>query len=136
MFFFSSRRRHTRWPRDWSSDVCSSDLSFQAALDLAIATKAKDSAQLAGARSDLERFQTLAPQNLTSTQVLQEQQALVAQLAAQVKGDQANIENARTQLGYTTITAPIQGITGIRRVDPGNIVHATDSGNPLYGRRN
>ena len=101
--------------------------SFQAALDLAIATKAKDSAQLAGARSDLERFQTLAPQNLTSTQVLQEQQALVAQLAAQVKGDQANIENARTQLGYTTITAPIQGITGIRRVDPGNIVHATDT---------
>jgi len=101
--------------------------SFQAAWDLAIATKAKDSAQLAGARSDLERFQTLAPQNLTSTQVLQEQQALVAQLAAQVKGDQANIENARTQLGYTTITAPIQGITGIRRVDPGNIVHATDT---------
>jgi len=100
---------------------------FQAALDLAIATKAKDSAQLAGARSDLERFQTLAPQNLTSTQVLQEQQALVAQLAAQVKGDQASIENARTQLGYTTITAPIHGLTGIRRVDPGNIVHATDT---------
>jgi membrane fusion protein, multidrug efflux system len=100
---------------------------FQAALDLAIATKAKDTAQLAGARSDLERFQILAPQNLTSTQVLQEQQALVAQLAAQVTGDQANIENARTQLGYTTITAPIQGLTGIRRVDPGNIVHATDT---------
>ena len=53
--------------------------------------------------------------------------ALVAQLQAQIKGDQANIDNARTQLSYTTIISPIQGKTGIRRVDPGNNVHATDT---------
>ena len=53
--------------------------------------------------------------------------ALIAQLAAQVKGDEAAIDNARTQLDYTTITSPIDGRTGIRLVDPGNIVHATDT---------
>jgi multidrug efflux system membrane fusion protein len=52
----------------------------------------------------------------------------VGQLQAQIKGDQANIDNARTQLSYTTIVSPIQGKTGIRRVDPGNNVHATDTG--------
>jgi multidrug efflux system membrane fusion protein len=69
----------------------------------------------------------LAPQNLASKQTLDSQHALVAQLEAQIKGDQANIDNARTQLSYTTITSPIQGKTGIRRVDPGNNVHSTDT---------
>jgi multidrug efflux system membrane fusion protein len=100
---------------------------FQAALDQAIATKAKDTAQLASASSDLARYLILAPKNLTSTQVLDEQRALVAQLQAQVKGDQASVENARTQLSYTTITSPIQGVTGIRKIDPGNIVLATNT---------
>ena len=68
-----------------------------------------------------------APQNLASKQTLDSQHALVAQLQAQIKGDQANIDNARTQLSYTTIVSPIQGKTGIRRVDPGNNVHATDT---------
>jgi multidrug efflux system membrane fusion protein len=100
---------------------------FQAALDQAVATHAKDVAQLASAKADLDRSVQLAPQNLASKQTLDSQHALVAQLEAQIKGDQANIDNARTQLGYTTITAPIQGKTGIRRVDPGNNVHATDT---------
>jgi membrane fusion protein, multidrug efflux system len=100
---------------------------FQAALDQAIATHAKDVAQLASAKADLDRYELLAPQNLASKQTLDSQHALVAQLQAQIKGDQANIDNARTQLGYTTITSPIQGKTGIRRVDPGNNVHATDT---------
>jgi len=100
---------------------------FKAALDQAIATHAKDVAQLASAKADLDRYELLAPQNLASKQTLDSQHALVAQLEAQIKGDQANIDNARTQLGYTTITAPIQGKTGIRRVDPGNNVHATDT---------
>ncbi|MDB6089282.1 MAG: efflux transporter periplasmic adaptor subunit [Gammaproteobacteria bacterium] len=101
---------------------------FQAALDLATAAHAKDVAQLASAQADLERYEILAPQNLASKQTLDAQHALVGQLEAQIKGDQATIENARTQLGYTTITSPIQGRTGIRRVDPGNNVHATDTG--------
>ena len=100
---------------------------FQAALDQAIATHAKDVAQLASAKADLDRSELLAPQNLASKQTLDSQRAMVAQLQAQIKGDQANIDNARTQLGYTTITSPIQGKTGIRRVDPGNNVHATDT---------
>ncbi|HVW68402.1 MAG TPA: efflux RND transporter periplasmic adaptor subunit [Steroidobacteraceae bacterium] len=100
---------------------------FQAALDQAIATHAKDVAQLASAQADLARYELLAPQNLASKQTLDSQHALVAQLQAQIKGDQANIDNARTQLSYTTIVSPIQGKTGIRRVDPGNNVHATDT---------
>jgi len=100
---------------------------FQAALDQAIATHAKDVAQLASAKADLDRYELLAPQNLASKQTLDSQHALVAQLEAQIKGDQANIDNARTQLSYTTIVSPIDGKTGIRRVDPGNNVHATDT---------
>ena len=100
---------------------------FQAALDQSVATHAKDVAQLASAKADLDRYEQLAPQNLTSKQTLDSQHALVAQLQAQIKGDQANIDNARTQLSYTTITSPIQGKTGIRRVDPGNNVHSTDT---------
>jgi membrane fusion protein, multidrug efflux system len=101
---------------------------FQAALDQAVATHAKDVAQLASAKADLDRYELLAPQNLASKQTLDSQHALVAQLEAQIKGDQANIDNARTQLSYTTIVSPIDGKTGIRRVDPGNNVHATDTG--------
>jgi membrane fusion protein, multidrug efflux system len=101
---------------------------FQAALDQALAAHAKDVAQLASARSDLERYEILAPKDLASKQTLEDQRALVAQVQAQIKGDEASIDNARTQLGYTTIKSPINGKTGIRRVDPGNIVHATDTG--------
>jgi len=97
---------------------------YQAALDQAVALKGKDSAQLANARRDLERYVTLAPQEFTSKQTLETQRALVAQLEAQVAGDQAAIDNARTQVDYTTIVSPIDGRTGIRMVDPGNNVHA------------
>ena len=64
------------------------------------------------------------PQDLASKQTVDTQRALVDQLAAQLKVDQAVIDNARTQLDYTRITSPINGRTGIRLVDPGNIVHA------------
>ena len=101
---------------------------FKAALGMAEAAKAKDEAQLASARQDLQRYTILAPQNLASQQVLDAQKATVAALEAQVKGDQANIDNARTQLEYSTITSPIDGRTGIRKVDVGNNVHATDTG--------
>jgi multidrug efflux system membrane fusion protein len=102
---------------------------YQATYDQAVATKGKDEAQLANAQRDLERYVTLAPQNFTSKQVLDTQKALVAQLTAQVKADQASIDAAKTQLDYTTITSPISGRTGIRQVDPGNNLHAaSDTG--------
>jgi multidrug efflux system membrane fusion protein len=100
---------------------------YQAALGQAQATKAKDEAQLVSARADLERYTLLAPENLASKQTLDAQRASVAGLEAQIKGDQANIDNAQTQLAYTSITSPIQGRTGIRRVDVGNNVHAADT---------
>jgi len=99
---------------------------FKAALDLAIATKGKDEAQLVNARLDLKRFQDAGP--LASTrQQLDTQQALVDQLGAVVKGDQANIDAAQVQLDYTTIRAPLSGRTGIRLVDQGNIIRAANS---------
>jgi multidrug efflux system membrane fusion protein len=100
---------------------------FRAALGQARATKAKDEAQLQSARADLERYQLLAPENLASKQTLDAQHAMVSGLEAQIKGDQANIDNAETQLRYTTIASPIEGRTGIRRVDVGNNIHASDT---------
>jgi membrane fusion protein, multidrug efflux system len=100
---------------------------FQAALDQALATRARDVAQLTSAKSDLKRYESLAPKILASKQTIDQQTALVGQLEAQIKGDQAAIDNARTQLSYTTIVAPIDGVTGIRLVDPGNMVHATQT---------
>jgi multidrug efflux system membrane fusion protein len=96
----------------------------QAAYAQAIATKARDAAQLANAKRDLERYTILQPQDLASKQTVDTQRATVDQLAAQLQVDQAVIDNARTQLDYTRITSPIDGRTGIRLVDPGNIVHA------------
>ncbi len=101
---------------------------FKAALDAALAQRAKDEAQLTNTRADLDRYMLLAPQDLASKQTVDTQRAAVAQGAATLKGDDAAIENARTQLSYTTIVAPIDGRTGIRLVDPGNIVHAADTG--------
>ncbi|HEX2939994.1 MAG TPA: efflux RND transporter periplasmic adaptor subunit [Rhodopila sp.] len=100
---------------------------YQAALDSAVAKKAQDEAQLANARLDLARYQKLVANNYTSAQQADTAKAQVAQVEAQVRQDQAQIDNARTELSYTTITAPIDGRTGIRLVDPGNIVHATDT---------
>ncbi|HYL00108.1 MAG TPA: efflux RND transporter periplasmic adaptor subunit [Steroidobacteraceae bacterium] len=100
---------------------------YQAALGVAIATRDKDQALLANARLDMERYEQLAPEDLASKQTVDTQRALITQLTAQVKGDAAAVDNARTQLDYTTITSPIEGRTGIRRVDPGNIVHASDT---------
>jgi membrane fusion protein, multidrug efflux system len=99
---------------------------IQAALDQAVATKTKDAAQLANAKRDLERYTLLQPEDLASKQTVDTQRATVDQLAAQIKIDEALIDNARAQLDYTRITSPIDGRTGIRLIDPGNIVHAAD----------
>jgi multidrug efflux system membrane fusion protein len=100
---------------------------YQAALDLAAAKKRQDEATLANARVDLARYQKLAATAYTSAQQADTQRSLVAQLEAQVAGDQAQIDTARTQLSYTTIVSPVEGRTGIRQVDAGNIVHAADA---------
>jgi len=96
----------------------------QAAYDQALATKAKDASLLANAKRDFDRYTLLQPQNLASKQTVDTARALVDQLAAQLQVDQAIIDNARTQLDYTRITSPINGRTGIRLIDPGNIVRA------------
>lgn len=100
---------------------------FQAALAQAIAQKAHDEASLAGAQKDLERYTTLVAQDSIQQQTLDTTKSTVEQLKASVQADQAQIDNARTQLGYTTIRAPISGRTGVLLVDAGNIVHATDT---------
>jgi membrane fusion protein, multidrug efflux system len=101
--------------------------TFQAALDNAIAKKAQDQAQLANARLDLVRQQKLVANNYTSAQQADTAKAQVAQFEALVQQDQAQIDTARTQFSYTTIVSPIDGRTGMRQVDAGNIVHASDT---------
>jgi multidrug efflux system membrane fusion protein len=101
--------------------------TYQAAFDQAVAKKAQDEALLANARLDYARYTKLVANNYTSAQQADTAKAQVAQDEAQVKQDQAQIDNARTLLGYTTITSPLDGRTGIRQVDPGNIVHAADT---------
>jgi multidrug efflux system membrane fusion protein len=96
----------------------------QAAYEQAVATKAKDAAMMENAKRDVERYALLQPQELASKQTVDTARALLDQLKAQVQVDQALIDSARTQLDYTRITSPINGRTGIRLVDPGNIVHA------------
>jgi multidrug efflux system membrane fusion protein len=101
--------------------------TYQASLDSALAKKAQDQAQLANARLDLTRYTALAEKNYVARQQLDTTRNLVNQLDAAVQGDEASIENARVMLGYTTIKSPIEGRAGIRQVDVGNIVHASDS---------
>ena len=101
--------------------------SLKAQLLQAQATRAKDQATLANARVDLQRYTALIAQEATTQQQLDTQQALVAQLEATVKADDAAINYAQVQLDFTTITAPISGRVGARLVDPGNIVHASDA---------
>ena len=100
---------------------------YQASLDSAAAKKQQDEANLANARLDAARYQKLVAGNFSSGQQADTAKAQVAQLEAQVRGDQAQIDTARTQLGYTTIQAPFDGRTGIRQVDAGNIVHTGDA---------
>ena len=100
---------------------------YQAALDQALAKKAQDEATLKDAQLNLARYAALANQQFASRQQFDTQQATVQQLMAQIKGDQAGIDNAQTQVSYTTIRSPLAGKAGFRLVDPGNIVHAADT---------
>ncbi len=101
---------------------------YQAALDQAVAKKAQDEAQLANAKRDLERYSSLAVQSFASRQQVDTQRTQVDQLTAALKGDDASIEAAQLNLSYCYITAPFDGRLGLRQVDPGNLVHASDVG--------
>ena len=100
---------------------------FQAALELAQAAKEKDEAQLVSAQSDLARWAELVGTGVKSRQTYDQQKALVAQLQAAIKGDEAQINSARLTLGYADIRSPIDGRLGARLVDAGNMVRATDA---------
>jgi multidrug efflux system membrane fusion protein len=100
---------------------------LQAALDLALATKQKDEAQLVSAQADLARWAELVGTGVKSRQTYDQQKALVGQLQASIKADEAQIETARLNLGFADIRAPIDGRLGMRLVDAGNMVRATDA---------
>ncbi len=100
---------------------------YQAQYDQAVAKKAQDEALLSNARLDLVRYQQLAASKAGSTQQADTQRSLVAQYEAQVKSDQAAIDNTQATLNYTKVIAPLSGRAGLRQVDQGNIVHASDT---------
>ena len=100
---------------------------YQAALDNALGTLAKDEATLANAKRDLERYQDTAAKGYSSRQQFDTQTATVSAVTATVQADKDTVENARVQLGYATITSPLDGVTGIRQIDQGNIVHANEA---------
>ena len=101
--------------------------TYQAQLDQAVAKKDLDEAELANAQRDLERYTKLGG-NIIAQKTIDTQVATVEKLTAQIKLDEAAIANARAFLAYTTIIAPIDGRTGIRMVDEGNLVRASDAG--------
>jgi len=100
---------------------------YEAQLDQQIANKAVDEAKLTNARKDLDRYSKLMATNAVAIQQLDAQKALVAQLEAQIKLDEAMIKSAKASFDYCTIVAPIDGRTGLRQVDRGNVVHVVDT---------
>jgi multidrug efflux system membrane fusion protein len=100
---------------------------YQVQLDLAQGTLARDQALLGNAKLDLERYKGLLAEDAIPKQQLDTQTALVAQYEGNIKQDQASIGSATLNLTYAKVTAPITGVVGLRLVDPGNIVHATDN---------
>ena len=100
---------------------------FRVALLQAEGQLAKDQATLANARADLQRYRKLAATGLVARQQLDNQQALVSETDGTVKSDQASVENARLNLTYSQITAPISGIVGLKQVDAGNYISAGDT---------
>jgi membrane fusion protein, multidrug efflux system len=99
---------------------------YQAQLDQALANRDRDQAQVVNAQANLARYGSLAKSGYASTQLVDTQQAQLAQLQAQVKADEGVIEQARTNLSYTVLASPLDGVTGIRQIDEGNIIHPTD----------
>src|ERR1700678_1439290 len=100
---------------------------YQAQLDQTIANRDRDQAQIVNAQTNLDRYVPLQSKGFATGQLVDTQKAQVAQLEAMVKGDEAAIESARVNLSYTRLMAPLDGVTGIRQIDEGNIIHPTDA---------
>ena len=100
---------------------------YQAQLDQALANRDRDQAQVLNAQANLARYGSLAKSGYASSQLVDTETAQLAQLRATVKADDGVIEQTRTNLSYTSLTAPIDGVTGIRQLDQGNIIHPTDT---------
>jgi membrane fusion protein, multidrug efflux system len=96
-------------------------------LHTAEANLARDSAQAREGRVNLERYRSLRKENLIAQQQVDDTQALVDQYDATVRSDQVSIDSAKLNLDYAHIVSPIDGVTGVRLIDPGNIVHAADT---------
>ncbi len=99
---------------------------YEVALSQAIGTQQQNESQYENAKRDLQRYQTLRKQDSIAPQLLDTQAALVRKFEGQIKSDQATVDNARLQLSFTRITAPIAGTLGLRRVDAGNLINAND----------
>lgn len=99
---------------------------YQTQIEQLTANRERDSAQLANAQANLSRYTQLGGEGFATPQLVETQNAQVAQLQAAVKADQALIDQANVQLSYTRLTSPIPGITGVRQIDIGNIIHPTD----------
>ena len=100
---------------------------FEVQLTQAQGQLAKDQALLKNAQLDLERYRTLLSQDSISKQQVDTQESLVRQYEGTVKADQGQVDNAKLQLVYSRVTAPISGVVGLRQIDPGNIIHASDT---------
>ncbi|MCL8486263.1 MULTISPECIES: efflux RND transporter periplasmic adaptor subunit [Bradyrhizobium] len=100
---------------------------FEAQIEQLTANRDKDQAQLANAEANLARYNQLGDKGYATPQLIDTQKAQVAQLKAAVKADQAQIDQANVQLSYTRLTSAIPGITGVRQIDVGNVIHPTDT---------
>lgn len=100
---------------------------YQAALDQAVAQKAQDDAKQANDRREFERMRALVATNTESKQQMDQRAGTLAQSAAQAQASQAMVDNAKLQLEFTTVRSPIDGVTGVRLVDAGNLVTANQT---------
>jgi multidrug efflux system membrane fusion protein len=100
---------------------------YQAQIDQLVANRDRDQAQLMNAQANLKRYTDLGSKGWATPQLVETQTAQVAQLNAAIKADEALIEAAQVQLSYTKLTSPIDGITGVRQIDIGNVIHPTDA---------
>lgn len=116
-----------QWVKEGDLLATLDDRSIRASLDQARAQLGQSQAQIQVAGVDLKRYRLLSSDDSVSKQTLDQQQALVNQLQATVKGNQAAIANAEVQLSYTQIRSPVTGRVGIRNIDPGNLVRTSDT---------
>ncbi|ERF81874.1 efflux RND transporter periplasmic adaptor subunit [Bradyrhizobium viridifuturi] len=99
---------------------------YEAQIEQFTANRDRDRAQLTNAEANLSRYTQLGDKGYATPQLIETQKAQVAQLQAAVKSDQAQIDEAKVQLSYTRLTSPIPGVTGVRQIDVGNVIHPTD----------